>query len=114
VIALAKAFPQADVRGIELSPVPYAVSRLRARCLRNVTLHRGNFFRSNLENADAIVSYLMPNAMTRTSKLLDQMLEPGTCVVTNTFGFRDRQAVAARRGSLRGAVALYIWPARRT
>src|SRR5580698_7264585 len=44
VIALARAFPDARIRGIELSPLPYCVARFRTRKMSNVFLQRGNFF----------------------------------------------------------------------
>src|SRR5687768_13432770 len=37
-IALAKAFPHAQIRGIELSPLPYWVARFRTRNMPNVFL----------------------------------------------------------------------------
>jgi hypothetical protein len=50
----------------------------------------------------------MPKLATR----LDRMLKPGTPVVSLTFWFRDREVAAVRQGSgLRGAAALYFWPA---
>jgi hypothetical protein len=112
VVALARAFPHASVQGVEMSPFPYLVSRLRTRSLSNVSLRWGNFFRSDLRNADAITCYLMPNPMGPVCDLLDRTIRLGTHVVSNTFLFRGRAVSAGRQGALRGTVALYIWPAR--
>ncbi len=112
VVALARAFPDASVQGVEMSPFPYLVSRLRTCGLSNVSLRWGNFFRSDLRKADAITCYLMPGLMGPLSDLLDRTIEPGTHVVSNTFLFRGRAVSAGRQGGLRGTVALYIWPAR--
>ena len=111
VVAVARAFPEATVEGIEISLFPYLISRLRASGLPNITLRSGNFHRSNLRSADAIVCYLMPSVMPGVSNLLDRELRPGTAVVSNTFLFRGRTASAVRRGTRRGLVALYRWPA---
>ncbi|PVX83221.1 SAM-dependent methyltransferase [Paraburkholderia unamae] len=111
VVAVARAFPEATVEGIEISPFPYLISRLRASGLPNVTLRWGNFHRSNLRSAHAIVCYLMPSVMPAVTNLLDRNLKPGTVVVSNTFLFRERTAFAVRRASRRGLVALYFWPA---
>ena len=112
VIALARAFPDASIRGIELSPLPYWVARFRARRLRNVFLHRGNFFKFNLRDADAVTCYLMIKPMPKLAELLDNTLNPGTPVVSLTFWFRNRKVTADRNGpGLRGAAALYYWPA---
>lgn len=111
VIAVARAFPEARVEGIEISPFPYLISRLRASGLPNASLRWGNFHRSNLRGAHAIVCYLMSSVMPGVSNLLDRNLNPGTAVVSNTFLFRGRAASAVRRGSQRGLVALYFWAA---
>ncbi|MEK6289822.1 MAG: methyltransferase [Paraburkholderia tropica] len=112
VAALARAFPEATVQGVEVSLFPYLVSRLRTHHLRNVSLKWGNFFRSDPGNADAIVCYLMPGVMAKLGDFLDEALKPGTVIVTNTFLFRERRPSAVRRGGLRGTVALYVWPGR--
>lgn len=114
VIALAKAFPHAQIRGIELSPLPYWVARLRTRHMPNVRLQRGDLFERDLRDADAVTSYLMIKSMPRLAALLDRMLRPGTPVVCISFWFRNREVAAVREGrGWRGKVALYYWPAQR-
>jgi cyclopropane fatty-acyl-phospholipid synthase-like methyltransferase len=114
VLALAEAFPNAQIRGVELSPVPYWVARLRTRHLRNVSLQRRDFLRLELDDAWAVACYLMPKPMPKLAAHLDRTLKPGAPVVALSFWFRDRQAAAVREGpGLRGAAALYYWPARR-
>ncbi|MEX3928668.1 methyltransferase [Paraburkholderia sp. BR10936] len=112
VIALARAFPEASVQGMEISLFPYLVSRLRTHHLPNVSLKWGNFFHSDLDKSDAIVCYLMPSVMAKLGDFLDKALKPGTFIVSNTFLFRERRVSAVRRSGLRGTVALYIWPGR--
>lgn len=114
VIALARAFPDAEIRGIEASPLPYWVARWRTRRLPNVSLRRGDFHRCDLSDAHAVTCYLMMAPMPKLAALLDRMLRPGTPVVALTFWFRERQVEAVRQGpGLRGAAALYRWPARK-
>jgi precorrin-6B methylase 2 len=112
IVALARAFPDASVQGVEASPFPYLVCRLRTRRLPNISLRWGNLFRSDLRDVDAVTCYLMPGPMTPVSELLDRTVKPGTRVVSNTFLFRARAVSAVRQGSWGGTVALYIWPAR--
>ncbi|WP_169708698.1 class I SAM-dependent methyltransferase [Trinickia terrae] len=115
VSALARAFPEAQIRGIEISPFPYWIARLRTRNLPNVRLQRGSFFDCDIRDADAIACYLMIKPMPKLASFLDTTLRPGTPVVSLAFWFRGRQVVAARKGpGLRGAVALYRWPAQRS
>jgi hypothetical protein len=114
LIALARAFPKAQIRGIEMSPVPYWVSRIRTRKMPNVLLRRGNFYSCDLTDAQAVTCYLMIKPMPKLAGFLDRMLAPGTPVVSLSFWFRDRQVAASRESSgLLGASALYFWPARK-
>ena len=78
VIALAHAFPQARIRGIEMSPLPYWVARFRTRHLPNVFLQRGNFYKFDLQDAQAVTCYLMIKTMPTLAGFLDGMLNPGT------------------------------------
>jgi hypothetical protein len=107
VKALARAFPQAQIRGIEWSPLPYWIARFRTRKLPNVQLQRGNFYAADLRDADAVTCYLMMKPMPKVAQLLDQSLRPGTPVVTLAFWFRGREVAAA----VRKGAALYFWPA---
>lgn len=113
ILALAKAFPHARIYGVELSPLPYWVARWRTRRLRNVHLRRGNFYHTDISDADAVTCYLMIKPMPRLATWLDEKLRPGTPVVALTFWFRQREVAASLAGpGLRGAAALYRWPAR--
>ena len=113
VIALAHAFPNAQIRGVELSPLPYWISRLRTRGLPNLSLSQGDFFNTDLSDAQAVTCYLMIKAMPKLADLLDRTLTPGTSVVLLSFWFRERQAAATSMGAgLLGATALYYWPAK--
>jgi hypothetical protein len=115
VIALARAFPAAEIRGIEMSPLPYGVARFRTRNMPNVKLKRGNFYDCDLADAHAVTCYLMIKPMPKLASFLDQMLKPQTPVVSISFWFRDRKAAAVREDSgPLGAAALYYWPARKT
>jgi len=110
-VGLARAFPGLSIVGIELSPLPYLVSRLRALRHPNLGVRLADFLRSPLNDADAATCYLMIGPMPRLATWLDQQLRPGTPVVTLTFWFRERTPVATRGGpGLRGDAALYRWP----
>jgi hypothetical protein len=112
LIALNKAFPDAQVKGVEISPFPCFVAWIRTRHLRNVSIMRKNFYNCDVADADAVACYLMPGAMSRLSEFLDKTVYPGTAVVTVTFWFRGRSPKMIKNGpGLRGAVALYDWPA---
>ena len=114
VVALARAFPRAHIRGVEISPLPYWVARLRTRNLPNVHLQRGNFYNRDVQDAAAVTCYLFTKPMTKLAEFLDNQLKPGTPVVSLSFSFRDRAVSAERQtaGPL-GHAALYHWPAQK-
>jgi tRNA A58 N-methylase Trm61 len=112
VLALAQAFPHARIVGIEISPFPYWIARLRTRNLGNVSLRRGNFYHCDLQDAEAVVCYLMMKPMPKVAAFLDGWLREDTPVVALTFWFRDRETSAVLEGpGLRGGAALYRWRA---
>ncbi len=113
VIALARAFPGAEIRGVEISPLPFCVAWLRTRAMPNVRLMRKSFYDCDLSDANAVTCYLMTRSMPKLGARLDQQLKPGTPVVALSFWFRERQVTASRDSAgLLGAAALYHWPAR--
>ena len=113
VMALAGAFPDAEIRGIEISPLPFAVSWLRTRRLGNVKLTRRSFYHCDLTDAQAVTCYLMTRPMPKLAAFLDRQLAPGTPVVALSFWFREREVAASLKSAgLLGAAALYYWPAR--
>jgi len=107
-LALARAFPQATVVALEISPVPWAVAALRARRVPNLRVLRADFFRRDLSDADAVACYLMLRPMARLAEKLDAELAPGTPVVALAFWFRGRVPSAQEHN----VAALYRWPAR--
>lgn len=114
VLELSRAFPHAKIIGIEVSWLPYFVSRYRTRNERNVTIIHANFYQVDIRDADAAVAYLMIEPMNTLAKKLDQDLKIETPVVSLAFFFRDREpaAIIPGRGLFRAAAALYRWPAK--
>ena len=84
---VAKQFPDAEVIGCELSPIPWIYSRLKGLFVRrpNLTLHRQSVFDIDLTDADVVVVYLHPAAMRKLGPKFEQELRPGTLVLSNTF-----------------------------
>lgn len=95
-LALAARFPDRRVVAVELSPVPWAVTRLRALAggLRNLEVRRADLHRVDLSRAGLVVCYLHREAMTRLATRLGRAAPPGTWVVSNTFGLGDWRPVS--------------------
>lgn len=110
---IARTFPEARVIGIELSWVPYLISRWRTRKLENVLVKRGDFMKDCLVDADALTAYLMMEPMGPLAKKLDEELEKGTPVIALSFLMRHRtpSVVSWGRGLFHADAALYHWPA---
>ena len=87
IFSLARSFPLATIRGVELSPVPWAVSRIRVSLFgpSNLNIQRGNFQDISLEGAEVVVCYLFPDGMTSLKTKFEEELKPNTLIVSNTF-----------------------------
>ena len=110
--ALTKSFPEANIIGIEISPIPWLISWLRFCRYRRVSCKCKNFYSTSLHNADAITAYLMISPMKKLAKKLDNELNQNTPVITVAFHFRDRKAhkTISRQGLFQADISLYIWP----
>lgn len=85
---LAKKFPRCRIVGFETSPLPYLFSKLRCLWLPNVQLERRDFFSVDLKKGSLVVCYLYPAAMEKLKEKLDNELQPGSLVASNTFAIR--------------------------
>jgi len=106
---LAARYPERRVVGVELSPVPWAIARLRGLAGRagNLEIRRANLHRADLSRAGLIVCYLNRNAMTRLAARLRAEAPSGCLIVSNTFGLGDWTPEARLpTGDLFGGVVL--------
>ncbi|MEO9903903.1 class I SAM-dependent methyltransferase [Nisaea sp.] len=88
---LAARYPAARVVAIELSPVPWFVCQIRRLFQRrlNLEIHRGDFLKSDLSDADLVFCYLMVAPMRGLQRKLVDDLQPGAVVITSTFALPD-------------------------
>ncbi len=88
-ISLAKHYPNLQVIGYEISPVPYIFSKclIYLQNIKNLTLERKDFLDEPLDEAQLIVCYLYPKGMGKLKSELEKKLKPGTWVISNTFAF---------------------------
>jgi len=87
---LARSMPEAQVTGIELSYIPWLRSIIRQRMFGpgNLSFKRTDFWRYDLSNADAVVTYLPGKIMERVGEKLRKELKPGALVAASTFPLR--------------------------
>ena len=74
--------------GIEIDPLRYLWCQFLITILgqrKRIRIIFGNFFNKDLSEADVVMCYLMPDALTKLEKKFIQELRPGTRVVSNRF-----------------------------
>jgi hypothetical protein len=87
IIPMAKRYPQRQLVGYELSLLPWFISCLLKRVLglKNITLHRQNFYQADLMNAEIVVCYLFPDAMTKIKNELLNEQHKIKFIISNNF-----------------------------
>lgn len=106
---LARARPDAECAGIELAPLPYLYSRLRA----GITDSRARFIRGDYEKIDfgeydVVFAYLSPAVMSRLFDKARREMKVGTLLVSYEFnipGFKPDKTIFTTEG----APPLFVW-----
>jgi len=94
VIRIAKRYPQRQVIGYELSLLPWFTSIVIKKLLglKNLTLHRQDFYQANLPTASVLVCYLFPEAMVRLKDKLLLEQPKADFLISNNFALPAFQA----------------------
>jgi len=94
VIRIAKRNPQRQIIGYELSLLPWLTSTLLKKVLglKNLTLHRQNFYNANLPAASVLVCYLYPEAMSKIKNKLILEQPKINFLISNNFALPSWQA----------------------
>lgn len=108
---LARRYPRCPVVALEVSLVPWLVSRLRrlAEPLPNLDLRRADFHRADLSGAALVVCYLHPQGMERLKGKLEAELPPGALVLSNFFAFHGWSAESVRTLDDLHATRIYLY-----
>lgn len=108
--ALARAFPDSQIDGYELSPVPYRFSKIRqALSRRNIRFHKNDFFEQDLSSYDAVICYLSPYHMERLKPKLGSELPSGTIVISNAFPIPGWDPVETRTTKFIIPIPVYVY-----
>ncbi|KZD00343.1 MULTISPECIES: class I SAM-dependent methyltransferase [unclassified Thalassospira] len=93
-LAIARARPDVKVTGIELSPIPYAISRMRAvlAARPNLDFIRGDFKTLDRDPGDVVVCFLDPRVMGDVGDVLDQRMANGGILISRAFAIPGWQA----------------------
>ena len=106
---LARQRPDCSCTGIELAPLPWLASRLRARLSGSAARFvRGDYERLSFADYDMVFAYLSPAAMDALWRKACAEMRPGSMLLSYEFEiharFPDASIVTTEHGPL-----LYVW-----
>lgn len=109
VLDLARRRPDGRFCGIELAPLPWLVSWLRARLQGcGASFVRGDYAALDFARYDVVFAYLSPAAMAALWRQAEKQMLPGSMLVSYEFRIAarvpDKTIAATERGAL-----LYVW-----
>lgn len=87
---LAKNYPDAHIEGIEIAPLPWLMSRIRALITRSKARFKlGNYHALNFAAYDIVFAYLSPAAMTDLWEKSKKEMRTGTLLISLEFEVPD-------------------------
>ena len=109
VLDLARRRPDGRFSGIELAPLPWLASRLRARLAGSpARFVRGDYAALDFADYDVVFAYLSPAAMAALWLQAEKQMLPGSMLLSYEFKIAarppDKTIAATERGPL-----LYVW-----
>ncbi len=106
---IAKSSPSSRVEGIEIAPLPWLISVLRAKFRRSgVSFKLGDYRALNFAHYDVIFAYLSPAAMLALWDKAKLEMRPGSLLISLEFdipGVQPSHCIQSEHGS----PALYVW-----
>lgn len=108
---IAKAFPSAQVYAVELSWIPWLISRCAQKLHKcpNLTIQRKNFYHLTCAEADVVVCYLYSGAMRRLKSKFEKELTSGAVIISNAFVIPgwEPQSIIALQDIWRSSIFVY-------
>ncbi|EKU82348.1 class I SAM-dependent methyltransferase [Massilia timonae] len=109
VLDLQRRRPESRFEGIELAPLPWLASHLRALATRSrARFIRGDYERLDLGDYDAVFAYLSPAAMSALWHKAAREMRPGSTLFSYEFVIEDRPPSRVIHPATDGP-ALYMW-----
>ena len=109
VLELARRRPDCQIDGIELAPLPWLASRLRAWSSGSrARFLRGDYNALDFSRYDLVFAYLSPAAMTALWRKASQEMRPGSVLVSYEFTIVDREPDLGFVTTDSGKI-LYVW-----
>lgn len=109
-LALAAQRPDCFVVGVEVAPLPWLISWLRARWRRLCCVFvRGDYRRHDWSRYDLVFAYLSPAAMPALWEQASRQLRPGACLVSCEFSVPGQSVRPLPGSGVQGIPPLYVW-----
>ncbi len=109
VLALARRRPDAQCIGIELAPLPWLISRLRARLSGSAARFvRGDYELLDFRAYDVVFAYLSPAAMSALWRKASGEMRPGTMLLSYEFVITEKAPDHTILTTV-GGPSLYVW-----
>lgn len=90
ILSLATRRPESAFIGIELAPLPWLISRLRAAYKKSsAQFIRGDYEHRSLAGYDVVFAYLSPAAMTALWQQAAREMKPGTLLLSYEFSIPE-------------------------
>ncbi|MDP1658445.1 MAG: class I SAM-dependent methyltransferase [Methylotenera sp.] len=106
---IAKIRPDSHIEGIEIAPLPWIVSFIRAKFRRSSAVFKlGDYTALDFANYDVIFAYLSPAAMLTLWEKASQEMLPGSLLISLEFeipGIVPTMRIAGNKNS----PAIYVW-----
>ena len=85
IVFLAKKYPNHCFVGVENSPIPFLIGKIRTRHWHNIDWRYGNFERQNFKKADVLYAFLSPAPMPQIWKQALCQMPKGALFLSNSF-----------------------------
>jgi len=107
---LAARRPDCSISGIEIAPLPWLVSWLRARWNPvSCVFARGDYQNYSLQNYSVVFAYLSPAAMPALWEKACLEMAPGALLVSCEFGVPGQSIMPMPSTGELGVPAVYVW-----
>lgn len=114
LVPLAHKFPQHKFVGIEKAFLPYWVTKIRTRKLKNVSIYQEDFFKSDISDADIVILFLLQHIMPKIQKKCFDEMKKGKIIFVNRFPFTkitpvDKEMAKNRMFNAKNSRSGFCW-----
>jgi len=109
IMYLARAMPESRFTGIEIAPLPWLISRCRARIrdIDNAGFVLGNYEMLDFAHYDVVFAYLSPAAMESLWQKASREMQPGSLLMSYEFEIPGAEPDSILQHE--GKPSIYVW-----